>query len=524
MNARFFGQLFLYVLMATYGEWFFVDKYFFISSANAEDVKIENAGKPLLLGEKTFISQSNILHSCCKEDNRNELSKKETESISYKSLRYQEDYRYLRNSKNTDFWHPIKYIPLGKYISLGDQEDWYLSIGGEMRQRYEFNRNELYGEEFVGNSHDMLQRYMLHGDLHLGANVRIFTQFMSTWQDWRKTGLRPEIDENAFDLHQGFMDLTARLGSNNSVTLRFGRQELEYGSGRLIAGREVPNNRRSFEAIKLLFNFGNWSIDGFLGQPVRNLTGVFDDVRNSDRSLWGVYAVRAWQLLPDGHIDLYYLGSDNRHAVFVQGKGHETRHTVGTRIWGNPLPWKYNFEFIGQFGQFHSNDIRAWAVASDTHYIFSQLPLKPQFGMRADITSGDSKSSTLGTYNPLFPTGAYFNLAELGGPSNLIHIHPTLGFSLTEKLKTSFDWGFFWRQNVNDALYSLTTIPIFSPTSAVNQKHFTGSSPALVLTWEPVPHVTVLASYVHFFPSDSFRTEHAAKEVDYFTTWVTYKF
>jgi hypothetical protein len=299
---------------------------------------------------------------------------------------------------------------------------------------------------------------------------------------------------------------------------------MEFGSGRLVSGREAPNNRRSFDAIKLLLKLGMWSIDSFLGKPTNNRNEIFDDNSNPNKSLWGTYAVRAWPLLPDGHIDLYYLGFENRHAVFEQATGHELRHTLGTRIWGNPLPWKYNFEFIGQFGRFASNDIRAWAFASDTHYLFTKLPLKPQIGMRADITSGDDKSSTLGTYNPLFPTGAYFNLADLGGPSNFIHIHPTLNLTLTEKLKASFDWGFFWRQNANDAIYSIATIPIFSPTSQIDQGKFTGSSPALVLVWEPVKHVTLLASYVHFFPSEFLKNEHAAKEVDYFTTWMTYKF
>ncbi len=523
MSARFLSCFFLHLFITIYCEWLFVDQCFLISPANAEDVKIANADKLLSPLEKLFTNPSNIFRSssCCEEDKRNEISKKETNSLNnnYKSLRYQEDYRYLRNSpRNTDFWRPVKYIP------LGNQENWFLSIGGEMRQRYEFSHNEEYGKEFVGNSNAWLQRYMLHGDLHLGDNIRIFSQFTSTLEDWRKTGPRQDVDENRFDLHQGFIDLTAQLSANSSATLRLGRQEMEYGSGRLISGREAPNNRRSFDAIKLLLKLGKWSVDSFVGKPVNNRMGVFDDISNSNKSLWGVYAMKAWPLLPDGHVDMYYLGFENRHAIFEQATGHELRHTIGTRIWGNPLPWKYNFELIGQFGRFDSNDIRAWAFTSDTHYLFTTLPLKPQIGMRADITSGDSKSSTLGTYSPLFPTGAYFNLADLGGPSNFIHIHPTLNLSLTEKLKASFDWGFFWRENVNDAIYSIATIPIFSPTSQSGQGSFTGSSPAFVLVWEPTRQITLLASYVHFFPSKFLKNEHAAKEVDYFTTWITYKF
>jgi hypothetical protein len=51
----------------------------------------------------------------------------------YKLLRYEEDYSYLKDpSRRTDFWDAIKYVP------LWGREDWYLSVGGELRERYEF--------------------------------------------------------------------------------------------------------------------------------------------------------------------------------------------------------------------------------------------------------------------------------------------------------------------------------------------------------------------------------------------------
>jgi len=39
-----------------------------------------------------------------------------------------------------------------------------------------------------------------------------------------------------------------------SVLLRVGRQELMYGSQRLIAVREAPNNRIAFDGLKFIFN------------------------------------------------------------------------------------------------------------------------------------------------------------------------------------------------------------------------------------------------------------------------------
>src|SRR5690242_12812166 len=54
----------------------------------------------------------------------------------YQRFRYDEDYTYLRDpAKRTDFWDPIKYIP------LNSDGDWYLSLGGEARERYEMYNN-----------------------------------------------------------------------------------------------------------------------------------------------------------------------------------------------------------------------------------------------------------------------------------------------------------------------------------------------------------------------------------------------
>ncbi|HEV8001396.1 MAG TPA: hypothetical protein VGP63_16025, partial [Planctomycetaceae bacterium] len=59
----------------------------------------------------------------------------------YKTLRYEEDYSFLKDpSKCCDCWDPVKYIPL-----FGCDSGDYLTIGGELRERYEFFRNENAG-------------------------------------------------------------------------------------------------------------------------------------------------------------------------------------------------------------------------------------------------------------------------------------------------------------------------------------------------------------------------------------------
>jgi hypothetical protein len=440
----------------------------------------------------------------------------------YKPLRYEEDYSYLKDpSRRTDFWDPVKYIP------LGSRAGWYLSLGGELRVRYEFFHNEEAGGQPAdgqGNNNYALQRYLLHGDLHLGPRLRFFLQFMSGLENGRIGGPHPDIDRDTFDLNQSFMDVVLPFGEKATSTLRVGRQELLYGSGRLIDVREAPNLRRSFDAARLLLQVGGWAVDGFWSKPVRKRVEEFDDDSDPQRSLWGFYAVHPLPILPDGHSDLYYLGYKNRKATFDQGVAHERRHSLGIRLWGRPLPWDYDFELISQFGRFRSDDIQAWAVASATHYTFDSLPLRPRLGLRADITSGDRNpnSANLQTFNPLFPTGAYYNLADTTGPQNLIHVHPVLDLHFGEQLTITTDWGFFWRQSLKDGVYRLSGSLL--RTGQLSRERYVGSAPALTIAWTPTRHVTVVASYVRFFAGQFFKETPPGKDLDYFTTWIAYKF
>jgi hypothetical protein len=72
----------------------------------------------------------------------------------YSNVRYDDDFSYLRDPAcRNDFWDPLKYIPLNA------RGDWYLSLGGEIRERYERFHNPFWGQQPQSPGGYLLHRY-----------------------------------------------------------------------------------------------------------------------------------------------------------------------------------------------------------------------------------------------------------------------------------------------------------------------------------------------------------------------------
>ena len=125
-----------------------------------------------------------------------------------------------------------------KYIPLGTRDDHYLSLGGTGRPRYEVYHNPDFGGGRADRHHnndDLLQRYLLHGDLHIGPDLRIFGQIQSGFETGRLGGSRPEIDGDRFDVHRAFLDVASRWGEDESNSLTLGPVARRCPTARVIS-------------------------------------------------------------------------------------------------------------------------------------------------------------------------------------------------------------------------------------------------------------------------------------------------
>ncbi len=422
-------------------------------------------------------------------------------------VRYDEDYSFLRNPKcRTDVWDPLKYLVLDESLSA------YLTLGLDIRERYEYFHNLDWGRDPHASTGYLIQRAMPYADIHIGGHFRYFFQLTSNLV-W---GRDPKpLDRDDLDLLQSFVSL-----SFGSLTLRGGRQEIEYADSRLVSIREGPNVRLAFDGVRLMQRVHKWQIDAFALSPVRVRPGVFDDGAEPGEWFWGVYATGP-VLSRELGLDAYYLGLLRPNAAFEQGTSRELRHSFGARIWGEAAQFDYNLELVYQLGSFGAGRINAWMVALDLGYTLEGLPTEPRVGAQVNATSGDSdpRSPDLQTFNPLFPRGAYFSQANLIGPLNHIDVHPALTLHPVEGLEILLDWDFFWRESLGDGLYLPSTL--LQVPGAGNPARYIGDQGAVLIQWQATRHVRLAVTYSHFFAGPFLAQAGLGHDVDFVGAWLS---
>lgn len=397
---------------------------------------------------------------------------------SFKPLRYEEDYLILKKDSSANWYTKAKYSP------LSPDGHTYLSFGGEVRLQYFYAGNDGWGDEPEDKDGYVLSRYLLHMDLHVGRHFRTFIQVQSSMAN-SKTAASP-VDEDPLDLHQAFVDYSTTLNPKTKLLFRLGRQELSYGSQRLVAVRDGPNNRQAFDGAKISVLHNEYKLDFFYSHYVAAQKGIFDDGWNRNVQFWGSYLTLN-KVPVVQHMDIYYLGLWRRNADFDDGSGPELRHSAGTRIFGKYSALKYDLEGLYQFGDFNTRKISAWTASVNIAYEFEQIKYKPEIGFKTELISGDKKygDHALQTFNPMFPRGAYFGLAALIGPSNLIDIHPSLSFELTPCLDWNMDYDLFWRYSLNDGIYAPNTSLMYSGKNSADRNIGQQFSSELVYTPNP---------------------------------------
>jgi len=408
-------------------------------------------------------------------------------------------------SKRTDFFDPVKYIPSGENPQL------YLSLGFEYRIEYEYYDSWMFGAGPQDHSGYVMNRVMPHFDFHAGSDFRLFSEFKFDSIAGRNGGPRPGVDQALGDVHQAFIEIGPHASSPHGMSLRAGRQEVVFGTGRLFDNNEGPNVKLSFDGFRAIAEGAHVRLDLFAMRPVEDDDqGYFDDEPNHAQSVWGSYLAVPAPIVSGGQADFYYIGLDTKSVTYNRGTAHELRHTIGTRVFrpiGQGLD--YNWEPNYQWGSFGSGSIRAWSVSTETGFTFDRIRFHPRPLLRADVYSGDGNPANhpLGTYNSLYPRGAYFTPKAVPflGPQNLIDLHPVLQFQLKTNVTGAFAWDWYWRESTHDGIYAFGSEALIDPAGTRHARYL-GNQGDLEIRWAPDRHIIIAFNLAGFDPKTFFNT------------------
>ena len=421
-----------------------------------------------------------------------------------------------------------KVEPADQLKCIGGKSDSVrqVSISGEVRMRGEYFDHIRLGESSPSSGY-LLQRYTLNTDVVLGNRARFFASLESGLEDGRVGGPRPSVDEDRLFFHEGFLEFRSRR-VRPLADLRIGRHELNLGSGRLISSRDLPNVQQNFDGIRLIVSPDSWQVNVLAVKYSESNQGVFDDYPDHAFSVWGIYATRHDHPGDAPRLDLYYLGIDHKAATFQAGSGREQRESVGVRLADVRGHWDSDSEAVFQFGTFARRPIRAWTVTSNSGYtIRSQKGQEIDYRVALDagIASGNHNPTqgAFGTFNALFPKGAYFGEANFIGPYNIQDIRPSLRITLPRRRIVIWpNVEMLWRQSRQDGIYSIPAalVQAGNPADAL----YIGFQADLNVEWEQNRHFTWMVDGEHFFSGAFLRQTTSGKSVNYFAPGFSYRF
>jgi hypothetical protein len=414
-----------------------------------------------------------------------------------------------------------------------------LCIDIQERLRFEARENNFDFNDGVDSLTDdswLLQRFRIGVAFKPVDWLKIYVQ----GQDTEEFGAdRPDIPgvmgaegDDYFDLRQAYIQLGPKW-----VNATLGRQTLAYGDERLIGISEWNNFSRTFDAAKLHYEKGKFSVDLFASTVVEILRDRFDqsDLFNGsethrDQVFSGIYAsTTAANPLT---IDFYALLLDEENpTLIVPGitypgtslsiPGTRTDFvTLGTRIKADPKKlhgWEYEGEFAFQAGKVSDLDLTAFAAHIGGGYNFFDCPWSPRLFAEYNYASGDDNATDgdIETFQNLFPSNhKFYGYMDLFSWQNIHNPEVSFRVKPTKQTSIQLDGHGFWLANTDDAWYRANGSTKVRPITP-GARNYVGSEIDLTATYQPIKFLTFQAGYSHFFAGSYVRDTGADSDADF---------
>lgn len=411
------------------------------------------------------------------------------------------------------------------------------SVGGEIRYRYIDEDNRLRPGGPGASTYDQW-RITPWMQLNYNDAITAYVQAIDASTFSEDLPITP-IDENRSDLLQYYIDASLTNIGDGNLSVRVGRQFLQYGSQHLVSPLGWGNTYRNFEGIKLAYTSDTWDIDGFWTRPVNGAAGntfrpTKFDTPDASRTFSGVYST--YKGFPNAKFDMYWLFLDENNDNPARLDGQ--RHTIGGRLdrkivltdcCGNTTG-TIGFEAEGAIQAGHHEYFQAgvnesiWAAMfhSKLSYTANNEPWTPTiagvfYWASGDSTPGDGENNNFST---LYPLGhAYWGIIDNLNGSNLFDYSVQSTVKPTDKLTLVTATHWFFQDETASPIFNVAGAPVAQSGTDAG----IGTEIDLIATYQLAKTLQVEAGFQWFWYGDAVNNGPSARgDADQFylmTTW-----
>jgi hypothetical protein len=241
------------------------------------------------------------------------------------------------------------------------------------------------------------------------------------------------------------------------VQLRFGRQEIRLGGGRLFESPDWSNVGRSYDAVRVAAFRPGVKLDLLAGSPV--LIDPCKTDRHKPGEHFYVGYLTLTKLVARASIQPYLMARTSRNAVPEAGPAGDARlYTAGVR-WEGKLPARLDYaaEVVRQWGPWSGDRISALAGTYTVGWTTSTSGWKPRLTLDVNHASGDGRAGdgTRGTFDQMY-AGNHNSLGitDQFGWKNMRMAKVGIELAPSKKWKATGDFREMYLATTQDGLYT----------------------------------------------------------------------
>jgi hypothetical protein len=338
--------------------------------------------------------------------------------------------------------------------------------------------------------------------------------------------------DNDFDVR--LPSLTWKPNGTNDLAFILGRQVLSFDDQRLLGGFEWSNLARTFDAGRLTWKNGDFTLNAFSGFVTLHESDDLDRPDTED-VLTGVHG--EWAKVAGGKLSAYALMRDKSSitpsTIYTSDDNQEEGNTspegdyltLGAR-WAGPViadGWDARAEVAGQIGTITnptglgatvggesidtgSQDLLAAAAHLQLGYTF-KAPAKPRVFAEFNFATGDDDPTdgNSHTFQNLFPTNHYhYGTLDRFSWQNMSDVALGVKFEPVEKLTVECAAHAFWLAQTADVWRNAGQGAVggagrYGKALADGADSEVGQEVDVTVRYAPLKQLALEAGYSHFF-------------------------